>query len=359
MAAAFPIPLAYTRWGPTPGEPFTEASFTRRTIAKTFAADEVALVLVDLWNLGWGPAPRAGSRLGGGVRAGPEQRRAHAPDHPGTDRPGAGGGPAGGADRRPPDPAGDRRAVSAVAARAAGTPGRARPARAPAPPATLAGREPAWPPAAFTAAWRAEHRRLVFDERWMADDSARASARMDIPEPARPAGADVVVTDGAELHDLFRRRRVRVAFYAGFDTNYCVLNKGGIRAMVRRGYRCVLLRDATTSKEVAETVAGEWVTRVTVSLIERDPDSGGFTALTDDFIAACRSASVGAHRPRYLPTQRGAGGTPSRPRRRAPIRRSSFVVRTSSEGQAGSARPGRPCRGSRPCRSSPSSSASA
>lgn len=293
MAAAFPIPLAYTRWGPTPGEPFTEASFTRRTIAKTFAADEVALVLVDLWNLGWGPAPLVPKA---GWEAEYERGRSNVERMRRITL-----------ERIVPALEAARRAGLTVAhltlpeiaaryprwrhalpERQAAPDPRAAPTSSAAPTK----REPAWPPAAFTAAWRAEHRRLVFDERWMADDSARASARMDIPEPARPAGADVVVTDGAELHDLFRRRRVRVAFYAGFDTNYCVLNKGGgIREMVRRGYRCVLLRDATTSKEVAETVAGEWVTRVTVSLIERDPDSGGFTALTDDFIAACRSAA--------------------------------------------------------------------
>lgn len=254
--------------------------------------DEVALVLVDLWNLGWGPAPLAPElgweaeyergrsniermrritlerivpALEAARRAGLTVAHLNLPEiaarYPRWRH-------------RTPDPRGGRDTGAA-----------------PVPGPTPGQPERAWPPEEFTAAWRAEHRRLVFDERWMSELSARATARMDIPAPARLAGADAVVTNGEELHDLFARRRLRVACYAGFDTNSCVLNKGGgIRDMARRGYRCVLLRDATTSKEVAETVAGEWVTRVTVSLLERDPDSGGFTALTDDFIAACRNA---------------------------------------------------------------------
>lgn len=54
---AVPHPARLHALGPSPGEPFTEASFTRRTIEQTFDPGEVALVLVDLWNLGWGLTP--------------------------------------------------------------------------------------------------------------------------------------------------------------------------------------------------------------------------------------------------------------------------------------------------------------
>ena len=116
---------------------------------------------------------------------------------------------------------------------------------------------------------------------------------MDIPAPVQPQDGDVVVTNGADLHAVATERQLCVLFYAGFDTNACVLYKeGGVCEMVTRGYLCPVLRDATTCKEVAETVAGEWVTRVTISQIERDANRGGFTVLTADFIAACQESDV-------------------------------------------------------------------
>lgn len=293
MGAPFHIPLAYTRWGPSPGEPFTEASFTRRTIEQTFDPGEVALVLVDLWNLGWGLTPllpevgwEAEWERG---RSNVERMRRITLDKI---------VPALGAARRAgltiahlnlPEIA-DRyyRRWRHRVPEAQGAPALEAP-----PPPTPRASQPAWPPPDFAAAWRAEHRRLVYDDRWMAL-SGQAAQRMDIPPPVQPGDADAIVTDGDELHDLLRARRARVVFYAGFDTNACVSNKsGGIREMASRGYRCVLLRDATTSKEVAETVAGEWVTRVAVSLLERDADRGALTALTADFLAACRQAAHG------------------------------------------------------------------
>lgn len=289
MATEFRIPLAYTRWGPSPGEPFTEASFTRRTVEKTFRAGEVALVLVDIWNLGWGPAPLVPEL---GWEAEYERGKSNVERMRRITL-----------EKIVPALEAARHArltvvhlnLPEVAARyprwrhmAPAAQNNPAPPTCDEPPPAPRASQPAWPPEAFAAEWRAEHQRLVYDEQWL-KLSRQPAQRMDIPEPVRPVGADVIVANGDEMHDLLRTRRACVLFYAGFNANMCVLNKtGAIKDMARRGYRCALLRDATSSMEVAETVAGEWTTRVTVSEIERHADRGGFTALTRDFIAACR-----------------------------------------------------------------------
>jgi hypothetical protein len=59
---------------------------------------------------------------------------------------------------------------------------------------------------------------------------------------------DGISDDGQEVYSLLHRRGIRNLLIAGVHTNMCVLNRSfGIRAMARRGVRCVLVRDLTDS----------------------------------------------------------------------------------------------------------------
>ena len=59
---------------------------------------------------------------------------------------------------------------------------------------------------------------------------------------------DGISDDGQEVYSLLHRRGIRNLLIAGVHTNMCVLNRSfGIRAMARRGVRCVLARDLTDS----------------------------------------------------------------------------------------------------------------
>jgi hypothetical protein len=51
------LPLRYLRWAPDRAAPFTEAAFGHREKWMALESRAVALVLVDVWNIGWGPAP--------------------------------------------------------------------------------------------------------------------------------------------------------------------------------------------------------------------------------------------------------------------------------------------------------------
>ena len=63
----------------------------------------------------------------------------------------------------------------------------------------------------------------------------------------RPAGTDMVVTDGQELHDFCSQRQILFLFYLGFNTNTCILMRDyGTLEMGKRGYEIIVLRDCTT-----------------------------------------------------------------------------------------------------------------
>ena len=73
--------------------------------------------------------------------------------------------------------------------------------------------------------------------------------------------------------------------YAGFATNWCILNRdSGMRAMAQRGYNMILLRDATMGVEFPDTLAAETATEMAIREVEQQL---GFSAAKDDFLAAC------------------------------------------------------------------------
>ena len=99
---------------------------------------------------------------------------------------------------------------------------------------------------------------------------------------------DFVVATGQQLHDLCRERRILHLVFAGFATNWCVLGRDyGMRAMRRRGYNLILLRDATMGVEFPDTLGELTATELAVREAEQQI---GFSASNEDFLAVCRGA---------------------------------------------------------------------
>jgi nicotinamidase-related amidase len=96
---------------------------------------------------------------------------------------------------------------------------------------------------------------------------------------------DEVIATGDQLHAFLRERQILHLLYVGFAANYCVIGRDyGIRAMGKRGYNIVLLRDATGGVEYGDTLDRMWATELAIREVE---DRFGFTASNVDFLAAC------------------------------------------------------------------------
>ena len=241
----------------------------------TFAPDEVAFVMVDLWNTGFGPEPlshlgweaefnagksfcdRAGSieieRILPMLNACRERGIAvvHAPTR---------------------DIAVKHRQWEELATKEEKNP-----------PGTSTGARD-WPPQDWVSAWREEHTNLFRTEEWITNYYEHVRPNQDIPAPLQPVDGDLVISSGDMLHHLLTERHIRVLFYCGFATNMCLIDKpGAIRDMTGRGYLPILIRDATTGTENAETLDGLWITRAFVDQIEM---MWGYSITTQEFLEA-------------------------------------------------------------------------
>ncbi|MGD9497947.1 MAG: cysteine hydrolase family protein, partial [Armatimonadota bacterium] len=116
------------------------------------------------------------------------------------------------------------------------------------------GEPPAWPPAEFRNK-EGDYAQFARPEEpatkaWIEAELANRRI-IDCLEP-RPE--DFVVATGEQLHRLCRYNGVVHLFYCGFAANMCVPGRDyGMRAMQRRGYNVILLRDCTTAIEVSHT----------------------------------------------------------------------------------------------------------
>jgi nicotinamidase-related amidase len=114
----------------------------------------------------------------------------------------------------------------------------------------------------------------------------RLEQRRIVPE-VEPLSDDFVVATGEQLHRLLQDRGILHLFYAGFATNICIpFRDYGLRAMRRRGYNLILLRDCTTAIETHDTVAELLITRLAIRDFEMMDIA--WTATSDDFLQACR-----------------------------------------------------------------------
>ena len=101
---------------------------------------------------------------------------------------------------------------------------------------------------------------------------------------------DFLLETGLQLHELCRERGILQLIYAGFATNWCILNRDyGMRSMARYGYNLILLRDATMGVEYPDTVDECLATEMAIREVETQL---GFTAANVDYLAACAATIV-------------------------------------------------------------------
>lgn len=106
-----------------------------------------------------------------------------------------------------------------------------------------------------------------------------------IAPEVEPAGEDLVIHTGRQLHAVLRERKILRLFYVGFATNVCMYNRDyATRAMKVRGYDVIVVRDATTGIEVADTAGGLELTEAFLTNMER---LIGYTTTTTELLAAC------------------------------------------------------------------------
>ncbi len=99
--------------------------------------------------------------------------------------------------------------------------------------------------------------------------------------------SDTVITTGQQLHDHLTSQQILHLIYAGFATNWCIINRDyGVRAMRDRGYNVVLLPDATTGVEFPDTLDDLWATELAIREVEQ---KFGFSASNADFFSYCSS----------------------------------------------------------------------
>jgi len=108
---------------------------------------------------------------------------------------------------------------------------------------------------------------------------------LDIAGPVQPVAGETMIVATDQFDAWLRERGIDTLIYAGFCTNLCILDSpASMKPMASRGYRCVLLRDATLAVEFPETLDKRVHTETAIRYIECWV---GYTAATDDFLHAC------------------------------------------------------------------------
>jgi len=147
---------------------------------------------------------------------------------------------------------------------------------------------PVWPPQELR---RGEGEYAVYGkpvepvrEEWIRENlhKRRIMACLE-PEPS-----DFVIATGEQLHRLCRHNGIAYLIYGGFAANFCVPGRDyGTRAMGKRGYNIILIRDGTTAIEADSTFGEMALTRAAVFEAEMRI---GHTVLSADLLSACESA---------------------------------------------------------------------
>lgn len=277
------LPIRYVQLYPDPGKELAESNFEHHEAVLSFPLEQSALVLVDFWDLMWGPEPivpelgweaecNAGYSFCGRVKETAMQaalpaleaaRQAgmtviHAPTRD-------------------------------IAQKYPQYQATADLGKKPALPPPAVPEEP-WPPREFVREWRELKMDRFRTKRWRENYYSQVRPRQNIPPPFRPLPDELVIGSGDQMHAMLRERGIRYLLYIGYATNMCLLFKpGAMDDMNRRGYLTVLLRDATAAVETAETIEGLWMTRAFIEWIEL---TYGYSSTTPAFLEALRRSRL-------------------------------------------------------------------
>lgn len=148
--------------------------------------------------------------------------------------------------------------------------------------------KPDWPPETFRKSEgpHAKYAKPFFTEDLLEVGKECYEKRM-ILQAVAPRPEDYVVASGGQLHRLLTDKRILHLFYLGFSTDGCVQDKDyGTKAMAKRGYGIILVRDCTTGKETAHTLDRMLVTWMAVQQIELYHAS----TTSDALLKACGAA---------------------------------------------------------------------
>jgi nicotinamidase-related amidase len=142
---------------------------------------------------------------------------------------------------------------------------------------------PEWPPQEFRRREGEWHAYRGPREQEPGIRDIREDRRVSDVVEVRPD--DIVIATGEQLHTWLASKGILHIIFAGFATNWCIINRDyGVRAMRNRGYNTILLRDATTGVEFPDTLDGLWATELSIREVEQ---KFGFSASNPDFFTYC------------------------------------------------------------------------
>ena len=108
----------------------------------------------------------------------------------------------------------------------------------------------------------------------------------EIADIVKPLPGEFILDSSNEIDDIteidryLQAHHITTLLYAGYTSNWCVLNRPtGILTMYRIGYDIILVRDCTIAFEMPETLDSETANLVTINLIENQ--FGETTTLED------------------------------------------------------------------------------
>jgi nicotinamidase-related amidase len=102
----------------------------------------------------------------------------------------------------------------------------------------------------------------------------------------QPLKGEPVVATGEELHRYCKQQGILFLFFAGFNTNACILTRDyGTLQMRTRGYEVILVRDCTTGMESKETQPTLSQTNGAILFLEM---FGHYTVASGDVIAGLK-----------------------------------------------------------------------
>lgn len=109
-----------------------------------------------------------------------------------------------------------------------------------------------WPPKKFRSL---EGKYEVYSRPFeLREAEMKALPSLSFHPKVQPVGSEAVITTGEELHRYCKKEEILFLFFAGFNTNACILSRDyGTMQMRNRGYQVILIRDCTTGMESPET----------------------------------------------------------------------------------------------------------